>query len=42
VCVWLLKLENPWPLLIGGGIGVLAVLSEMARWAFGRARPAGS
>jgi len=40
VCVWLFKLDNPLPLLIGGGMGTLVVLTEAARWAFGRAKAA--
>jgi hypothetical protein len=40
MCIWLFKLDNPLPLLIGGGIAALVVLTEAARWAFGRTKAA--
>lgn len=38
MCVWLFKLNDPLPLVIGGGIGTLALLSGTVRWAVDRAK----
>jgi hypothetical protein len=38
VCVWLFKLNDPLPLVIGGGIGALALLTGTVQWAFSRAK----
>jgi len=34
----LFKLAAPLPLLIGGGLALLAVLTETVRWAVGRSK----
>jgi len=36
--VWLFKLESPLPLLIGSGIGVLVLVSQVASRVLGRAK----
>ncbi|MFZ5916535.1 MAG: hypothetical protein ACOYZ7_06360 [Chloroflexota bacterium] len=38
MCVWLFKLNDPLPVVIGGGIGALVLLSGTARWAIDQAR----